>query len=91
VLIELSEIGMNEIESFYKSIKNDIYQYKNDIYILDFSKVEILSLCAIQLLICLKKHCNESNIRLSCININSNNIIQSLKTYNLQDTLGANE
>jgi len=88
VKIEFSEIGMIEIEEFFKLIISDIIEYTEKEYILDFDNVEVLSLAAIQILISLKKYCDEKHIEFNCININSNSILQSLEIYNLKETLG---
>jgi anti-anti-sigma regulatory factor len=82
---------MIEIESFYQTIIEDMSDWESETYTLDFINVEIISLCAIQMLLSLKKFCDESNIQLICTNINSNNIIQTLKTYHLLETLGVTD
>lgn len=86
--LEFTEISMLEIESFHNQILEDIQEFTGEVYSIDFSTVEILSLPAIQVLISLKNYCNNQNIKLECINIHSNSIIQSLDTYNLKDKLG---
>lgn len=86
--IEFSEISMIEIESFYNLLLNDITTFKENIYTLDFSEVETLSLPAIQILISLKKYCDNESIQLESININSATILQSLEIYNLKNILG---
>ena len=86
--LEFTEISMPEIEDFYKSILDDISSFKGDTYTLDFDGVETLSLPAIQVLISLKKYCEEKDIELECINIKSSNIIETLEIYNLKNRLG---
>lgn len=86
--LEFTEIGMIEIESFHNQILKDVQEFTEKVYTVDFSNVEILSLPAIQVLISLKNYCDKKNIKLECINIQSNSIMQSLDTYNLKDKLG---
>jgi len=88
VKLEFTEISMIEIESFYVQILEDIKSFTGEIYTVDFSNVEILSLPAIQVLISLKNYCENRNIKLECINISSSSILQSLETYNLKEKLG---
>jgi len=88
VKLEFTEISMIEIESFYNQILEDINKFTGETYTVDFSAVEILSLPAIQVLISLKNYCDNQNIKLECINIYSNSIIQLLETYNLKEKLG---
>ena len=86
--LEFTEISMLEVESFHKQILEDIKSFTGEMYTVDFSDVEILSLPAIQVLISLKNYCDNKDIQLECINIDSNSIIESLETYNLKDKLG---
>jgi len=86
--IEFSEISMIEIESFYTQLLEDVSTFHGETYSLDFVNVEVLSLPAIQVLLALKKHCDDENIKLECLNITSDSILQSLEIYNLKDKLG---
>lgn len=86
--IEFNEIGMIEIVDFYEQVLNDITNFTESVYSLDFSEIEVLSLPAIQVLLSLKKYCDSKNIKLECINIESDNIKQSLTIYNLNEILG---
>ncbi|PHR72051.1 MAG: hypothetical protein COA66_07550 [Arcobacter sp.] len=86
--IDFTEIGMIEIDSFYKKLVSDLSGKNNAIYTLDFADVESLSLPAIQIIISLKKHCDACNIELKCINIVSHKILQSIKIYNIEDVFG---
>ena len=86
--LEFTEISMTEIDDFYQCILTDISKFEGEKYTLDFVSVESLSLPAIQILISLRKHCDDKNIQLECININSSNITESLEIYNLKDRLG---
>jgi len=79
---------MIEIESFYDLVLEDVKKFTGEVYTVDFIDVEILSLPAIQVLISLKNYCDNKNIKLECVNIDSNSIIQSLETYNLKEKLG---
>ena len=86
--LEFTEISMIEIEAFYEQILEDVLQFKGATYSIDFSKVEVLSLPAIQVLISVRNYCNTQDISFECTNIHSNSILQSLETYNLKDRLG---
>ena len=86
--IEFEELCVREVKEFHKLLLNEINTLPNNIFTLDFTKVEEIDLCAIQLLISLGNYCKSFDIQLQCTNINSTQVIQSIKTYNLDKHLG---
>ena len=85
--IQLQEINMYEIESLHKKILNEIKNVKSS-FTLNFANVEKIDLCGIQLVISLKKYCEEKNITLKITNINSPQIKNLLERFSLENTLG---
>ena len=85
--ITYNELNIYEIENFHRDILNSLEAY-GDIFELDFEDVSKIDLNSVQLLISLKKYCDEQNIKLKLINISTKQIKQILKMYNLTDYLG---
>jgi ABC-type transporter Mla MlaB component len=86
--IPFNELCIQDIESFYKILFNDVSKLKDKSFILDFIEVERVDLSAIQLIISLKKYCDSLDISLELININSSQLKQSIQIFNLENILG---
>ncbi len=86
--ITFDELCIQDIESFYKILLNEVSNINNKSFILDFIDVERVDLSAIQLIISLKKYCDSLDISLELININSSQLEQSIQIFNLENILG---
>ncbi len=86
--ITFDELNIARTENFHDSILEKLKDNKGDTFTLDFESVEKIDLSNIQLLISLKKYCNANNIELKLDNLNSEQIKQSIKIYNLDEQLG---
>lgn len=85
--ISFEEITINEIEEFYKMIQEELNSLSEKKLVLDFENVEQIDLITIQILISLKKYCNDKQIELEFLNMSSRNILESIEVYNLQKHL----
>lgn len=86
--IKFDELCIQEAESFYKTINDELSIIENNPLILDFSNIEKIDLSAIQIIIALKRYCKLSDIPLSLINLESSQVKESIKTFNLYTELG---
>lgn len=86
--IAFDELCIQDIESFYKILFNEVSNIKDNSFILDFIEVERVDMSAIQLILSLKKHCDSLDINLKLININSSQLKQSIQIFNLENILG---
>ena len=86
--IAFDELCIQEVESFYKVIKEELTVLHGNPLILDFSNVEKIDMSAIQVLISLKKQCENSNIDLMYLNMNSSQVQLAIDTFNLNEELG---
>jgi len=83
------ELNIYEISNFKQEILNALEENESkDKFELDFEFVESIDLSSIQLLLSLKKYCDEKKLKLQLININAKSIRQKLKLFNLNETLG---
>lgn len=85
--VSLDELNIYEIENFYTKLLKEVQNSKSS-FTLNFDKVEKIDLNGVQLLLSLKKHCEQNNITLKLTNINSNQIKQTISLLNLTDELG---
>ena len=90
--VAFKEIGMSEVEQFQKALLDEIEELGSDqfIFILDFEDVEKICLSGIQILIALSNYCKEKEITLVSQNIQSDQLSDTFKIYNLNKTLGIN-
>lgn len=86
--IEFEELSISEIEVFNEQIIKALEELEGDQFVLDFYNVDRIELSVIQLLLSLKKYCDDSNINLVFENINANHLLESLKIYNLEKLFG---
>lgn len=86
--IKFDELCIQEVESFYKSLQEEIAILQGNPLILDFSSVEKIDLSAIQILISLKKYSESIDMDLILINLSSSQVKQTINTFNLNDNLG---
>ena len=84
--ILLNELNVYEIEKLHKKILKEI-QLVQTSFTLNFTKVEQIDLIGIQLLLSLKKYCDENKIKLKFSNINARQVKQTFKMFNLNQTL----
>ncbi len=83
------ELNIYEISNFKQEILNALEENESkDKFELDFEFVESIDLSSIQLLLSLKKYCDDKKLKLQLININAKSIRQKLKLFNLNETLG---
>lgn len=83
------ELNIYEISNFKQEILNALEENESkDKFELDFEFVESIDLSSIQLLLSLKKYCDDKKLKLHLININAKSIRQKLKLFNLNETLG---
>lgn len=88
MIIEFNELSIIEIEEFKSLLLDTIKNLSDDTLTLDFSSVEKIDLISIQVLISCKKYCDDLDIKFNCINLQSNQLKQSIEIYNLKHTLG---
>ena len=86
--IKFDELCIQEAEDFYKIILDELSIIKNNPLILDFSNVEKVDLSAIQILIALKRYCEDLDISLTYINLDSKQVKETIKTFNIYNELG---
>lgn len=86
--IEFEELCIQELESFYKTLTDEIESLQGNPLILDFSMVEKIDLSTIQLLISLKKYFELNDMGLIFMNIDSPFVIQTINTYKLSEYFG---
>lgn len=86
--IKFDELCIQEVESFYKSLQDEISMLQGNPLILDFSNVEKIDLSAIQILISLKKYFESNDMELILINLSSGQVLQTINTFNLNHNLG---
>jgi len=83
------ELNIYEISNFKQEILNALEENESkDKFELDFEFVESIDLSSIQLLLSLKKYCDEKKLKLQLVNIKAKSIRQKLKLFNLNETLG---
>ena len=85
--ISFKELNIYEIEKFHQKILKDIKTAKTS-FTLNFADVQKIDLSNIQLILSLKKYCDEKNIKLNITNITAKSVKQTLKMFNLNSTLG---
>lgn len=86
--IKFDELCIQEVESFYKLLQDEISILQGNPLILDFSNVEKIDLSAIQIIISLKKYCESINMDFILINLNSSQVKQTINTFNLNNIIG---
>ena len=85
--IQNSELNIYEIESFHQKILKEIQTAKRS-FTLNFDNVEKIDLSNIQLIISVKKYCDENNIKLNISNIKTKQIKNMFKMFDLHKLLG---
>ena len=85
--IPFNELNIYVVENFHKKILKELAQAKTS-FTLNFSNVEKIDLITIQLILSLKKYCDDKNINLKLTNIEARQVKQSFKMFNLDQTLG---
>jgi anti-anti-sigma regulatory factor len=83
-----NQLKINEVEAFQKLLMDEIQSLENKILELDFEDIEEIDFCVIQLLISLKKYCDEIDINIKYLNVNSRQVKQAIKMFGLEKTLG---
>lgn len=86
--ITFDELSIAHTENFHAILIEKLIEEAKESFSLDFENVEKIDLSNIQLLVSLKKYCDNNEIQLKLENINSEQIKQSIKIYNLNDKLG---
>ncbi|MCU7836797.1 MAG: STAS domain-containing protein [gamma proteobacterium symbiont of Taylorina sp.] len=85
--ILLNELNIYEVENCHKKILKEVQSVKSS-FTLNFSNVEKIDLNSIQLILSLKKYCDEKAIHLKLTNIEARQVKQTFKMFNLNQTLG---
>lgn len=85
--ISFHELSIYEIEQFQKDILQEL-QSTTQLFTLDFENVEKIDLSSIQLLLSVKKYCDEKNIKFDIVNLHSKHIKQTFNIFNLNSNLG---
>ena len=85
--ISFKELNIYEIEKFHQKILKDIKTAKTS-FTLNFADVQKIDLSNIQLILSLKKYCDEKNIKLNITNIKAKQVKQIFKMFNLNSILG---
>jgi anti-anti-sigma regulatory factor len=88
VKITFDELCIQEVDSFYNTLIEELAVLQGNPLILDFTNVEKIDMSAIQVLISLRKHCEKSNIDLMYLNMNSSQVQLAIDTFNLNQDLG---
>ena len=87
--IAIKEINIYEVENLHKKILKDIISVKSS-YTLNFENVEKIDLNGIQLILSLKKYCDNKNISLKLTNIKSDNLKELFSIVSVEESLGLN-
>ena len=85
--ITLEELNIYKVEEFHKKILKDL-EKANSSFTLNFTNVKKVDLNSIQLILSLKKYCDEKSIDLKITNIEARQVKQSFKMFNLYSLLG---
>jgi anti-anti-sigma regulatory factor len=85
--ISFEELTIYEIDSFHKKVLKEIQNSKSS-FTLNFASVKKIDLNVIQLLLSIKKYCDEKNINLKLTNIEAKQVKQTFKIFNVENTLG---
>ena len=85
--ISFTELNIHESENFHSKILKEL-ESTNSSFTLNFANVKEIDLNSIQLILSLKKYCDENNINLKITNIEARQVKQSFKMYNLNTALG---
>ncbi len=85
--ISFSELNLYEVENFHQKILKDLKK-ANSSFTLNFSDVQKIDLNNIQLLLSIKKYCDLNSIELKLTHIESKQIKQQFKLFNVTEILG---
>jgi len=85
--ISFEELTMYEIESFHKKVLKELSNAKSS-FTLNFANVKKIDLNNIQLILSIKKYCDEHNINLRLTNIESKQLKQTFEIFNIEQNLG---
>lgn len=85
--ISFTELNMYEVENFHKKVLKDLEKAKST-FTLNFTDVTKIDLNNIQLLLSIKKYCDEKNIDLKITNLNSKQLKQTFKLFEIEKLIG---
>ncbi len=85
--ISFTELNMYEVENFHKKVLKDLEKVKSS-FTLNFTDVTKIDLNNIQLLLSIKKYCDEKNIDLKITNLNSKQLKQTFKLFEIEKLIG---
>lgn len=87
--IPFEELTIYEVEQFHQALLNELDTDDNssNSLILDFSQVKKIDLNTIQLILSLKKTCDEKSIEFQLSNIVARQVKQTFKLFNLEQQL----
>jgi anti-anti-sigma factor len=85
--ISFKELNIYGIDKFHQKVLKDIETAKTS-FTLNFTDVQKIDLSNIQLILSLKKYCDEKNIKLHITNIKAKQVKQTFKMFNLNTVLG---
>lgn len=86
--IEFEELTISEVEPFYKNLMDYLKEFKDDTLNLDLESVDRIDLCGMQVFLALKKYCDNLGVNLKFENIDSPNLLESIKLYKLENLFG---
>jgi len=85
--ISFTELNMYEVENFHKKVLKDLEKVKSS-FTLNFTDVTKIDLNNIQLLLSIKKYCDEKNIDLKITNVNAKQVKQTFKMFEIEKLIG---
>ena len=80
--IAMSKLTFYEAEEFHKLVLGEVKSAKKQ-FTLDFSQVEKIDFCGIQLLLSLKKYCEANRISFTLTNVNAPKVRQAFLLMDL--------
>ena len=85
--ISFKELNVYETEKFHQALLKEVHSSKTSLT-LNFSNVQKIDFINIQLILSLKKFCDEQNIKLKLTSIKSRQVKQIFTLFNLYEILG---
>lgn len=80
--VDTPQLTMFEAEEFRKALLDELEHVKQQ-FVLDLSKVEKIDFCGVQLLLSLKKYCDEKGVGLTLTNADAPRIRQAFAMLNM--------
>lgn len=87
--ISFNELTLDKIDDLHAEFLEHLEEIEDGKIILDFSDIKKVELPAIQLILSLKKYCDNNKIEFKIENLNTKSVKQTLSLLNLTKILGA--